>query len=41
MDDFDHNAIRRKIYSIYEQMEHVILSKLLKALQDAESFGGK
>ena len=28
-DDFDKDAIRRKIYGLYEQKEHLTLSKLL------------
>ena len=41
VDDFDQDAIRRKIYSIYARKEHVTLNKLLQVLQDDGLFSGK
>ena len=29
VDNFDHKAIRRRIYQVYEEKEHVTLKKLL------------
>ena len=40
-DTFDREAIKRKIYEIYEWKEHVTLSSLLIKLEDAGLFSGK
>ena len=40
-DRFDKDAVRRKIYDLYEQKQHVMVTKLLKTLQDNGLFNGK
>ena len=41
VDSFDRDAIRREIYAIYEQKEHVTLPKLMEKLKNKELFHGK
>ena len=40
-DRFDKDAVRRKIYDLYEQKQHVTVTKLLKTLQDNGLFNGR
>ena len=41
VDDFDHEAIRRKIYHLYRCKEHVTLSKLFVMLKEDNLFHGQ
>ena len=41
VDDFDREAIRRKIYHLYRCKEHVALSKLLVVLKEDNLFHGQ
>ena len=41
VDDFDREAIRRKIYHLYRCKEHVTLSKLLVVLKEDNLFHGQ
>ena len=38
VDDFDHEAIRRRIYHLYQAKEHVTLAKLLLILKEDNLF---
>ena len=41
VDDFDREAIRRKIYHLYQTKQHVTLSKLLVVLKEDNLFRGQ
>ena len=41
VDDFDHEAIRRRIYHIYQAKEHVTLAKLVVVLKEDNLFCGQ
>ena len=41
VDDFDREAIRRKIYHLYQAKEHVTLNKLLLVLKEDNIFNGQ
>ena len=41
VDDFDHEAIRRRIYHLYQAKEHVTLAKLLVVLKEDNLFCGQ
>ena len=41
VDDFDREAIRRKIYHLYQTKQHVTLSKLLVELKEDNLFRGQ
>ena len=41
VDDFDHEAIRRRIYQLYQVKEHVTLAKLLVVLKEDNLFRGQ
>ena len=41
VDDFDHEAIRRKIYHLYRCKEHVTLSKFFVMLKEDNLFHGQ
>ncbi len=40
VDDFDRDAIRRKIHHLYEQKQHFTLNVILEILQEGELFHG-
>ena len=41
VDDFDREAIRRRIYHLYQMKEHVTLAKLLVVLKEDNLFRGQ
>ena len=41
VDDFDHEAIRRRIYHLYQAKEHVTLAKLFVVLKEDSLFHGQ